>query len=117
MRETRVIICMQGKRCISALPVPHRFGVVSKLSLSDRAGFNHSSDDFETGNGYTALEEYSDPKTERYQRMVEYIGDRLNFTSLKYQALPDMLDAIGLPHEKLCTYCWNGRVGRSAFQM
>jgi amidophosphoribosyltransferase len=61
------------------------------------------------GNGYTALEEYSDPKTERYQRMVEYIGDRLNFTSLKYQALPDMLDAIGLPHEKLCTYCWNGK--------
>ena len=61
------------------------------------------------GNGYTALEEYSDPKTERYQRMVEYIGNRLNFTSLKYQALPDMLDAIGLPHEKLCTYCWNGK--------
>lgn len=61
------------------------------------------------GNESIALDEYSDPKTERYHCMVEYIGKQLNFTSLKYQNLNDMLDAIGLPHEKLCTYCWNGK--------
>lgn len=61
------------------------------------------------GNDSTALDEYSNPDTERYQCMVEYIGKQLNFTSLKYQNINDMLDAIGLPHEKICTYCWNGR--------
>lgn len=61
------------------------------------------------GNESVALDEYSDPKTERYQCMVNCIGKKLNFTSLKYQSLPDMLDAVGLPHEKMCTYCWNGK--------
>ncbi|NLM11165.1 MAG: amidophosphoribosyltransferase [Clostridiaceae bacterium] len=55
------------------------------------------------------LEQYCDHRTEKYHCMVEHIGKELNFTSLKYQALPDMLDAIGLPHENLCTYCWNGK--------
>ena len=55
------------------------------------------------------LEQYCDHRTEKHRCMVEYIGKQLGFTSLKYQALPDMLDATGLPHEKLCTYCWNGR--------
>ena len=40
--------------------------------------------------------------------MVERIGNRLNLTTLKYQQLPDMVEAIGLPKEKLCTYCWDG---------
>jgi amidophosphoribosyltransferase len=61
------------------------------------------------GDGYKALDEYSNPNTERYHCMVEHIRKQLNFTSLKYQNLTDMLDAIGLPHEKLCTYCWNGK--------
>lgn len=61
------------------------------------------------GNESTALDEYSDPTTERYHCMVEYIGKKLNFTSLKYQNINDMLDAIGLPHDKICTYCWNGK--------
>jgi len=61
------------------------------------------------GDESTALDEYSNPNTERYHCMVEYIGKQLNFTSLKYQNLYDMLNAIGLPHEKICTYCWNGK--------
>lgn len=61
------------------------------------------------GNASVALDEYSDPKTDRYQCMVDCISKRLNFTSLKYQSLSDMLDAIGLPHENMCTYCWNGK--------
>ena len=62
------------------------------------------------GNDSVALDEYSNPTTERYHCMVDCIGKRLNFTSLKYQAMPDMLDAICLPHENICTYCWNGRM-------
>lgn len=55
------------------------------------------------------FDEYCDPKTEKYGCMIEYIRKKLNFTSLKYQELHDMLDAIGLPEEKVCTYCWNGK--------
>jgi glutamine phosphoribosylpyrophosphate amidotransferase len=40
--------------------------------------------------------------------MVERIGNRLGLTSLRYQRLPDLIQAIGLPKEKVCTYCWNG---------
>ncbi len=54
------------------------------------------------------LTEYADPSSEKHSAMVERIGQRLNLTTLKYQALPDMVEAIGLPREKLCTYCWNG---------
>lgn len=37
--------------------------------------------------------------------MVDRIRHRLALTSLQYQTLPDMLDAIGLPKKKVCTYC------------
>jgi len=40
--------------------------------------------------------------------MVEMIGEELHFTSLKYHRLDDMIEATGLPEEKLCTYCWTG---------
>jgi glutamine phosphoribosylpyrophosphate amidotransferase len=40
--------------------------------------------------------------------MVEKIRARLGLTSLKYQTLDDMVKAIGLPREKICTYCWSG---------
>jgi amidophosphoribosyltransferase len=43
-----------------------------------------------------------------YAAMEESIRKRLNLTSLKYQRLDDLVDAIGLPKEKLCTYCWDG---------
>ncbi|MHB8961829.1 MAG: amidophosphoribosyltransferase [Saccharofermentanales bacterium] len=55
------------------------------------------------------LDDYSEPDTEKYNCMVDCIKKRLNFTSLKYQNLYDMLDAIGLPREHVCTYCWTGK--------
>ncbi|MBO4900040.1 MAG: amidophosphoribosyltransferase [Lachnospiraceae bacterium] len=54
------------------------------------------------------LKKYSDPDTEEYENMVEGIRKKLNFTSLRFNRLDDMLDAVGLPPENLCTYCWNG---------
>jgi amidophosphoribosyltransferase len=54
------------------------------------------------------IAEYADPASEKYRAMVDRIRHRLALTSLQYQTLPDMLGAIGLPKEKVCTYCWDG---------
>ena len=55
------------------------------------------------------LEEYIDPDNEKYSAMVEGIRKRLNFTSLKFHRLDDLIESIGIGAEKLCTYCWDGR--------
>ena len=53
------------------------------------------------------LEKYSDPESEEYKEMVERIRKNLGLTSLKFQKLNDLVNAIGLPKEKLCTHCWD----------
>jgi amidophosphoribosyltransferase len=58
--------------------------------------------------GPAKVAEYADPKTEGYAAMVERIRERLGLTSLRYQTLGAMVEAIGLPRDKLCTYCWTG---------
>jgi amidophosphoribosyltransferase len=63
------------------------------------------------GDANVALNEYADPHSERHARMVEVIRRHLGLTSLKYQVLDDMVTAIGLPRERLCTYCWDGKDG------
>lgn len=55
------------------------------------------------------LEEYSDPNTERGKKLRETICEKLHFTSLGYQSLDKLLQAIGLDPCKVCTYCWNGK--------
>lgn len=55
------------------------------------------------------LDEYIDESSDKYHAMVQRIGRKMGLTTLRYQKLPDMINAIGLPAEKLCTYCWNGR--------
>jgi len=52
--------------------------------------------------------EYSDPDTDKYKNMVAKIAETLNLDSLIYQRLDDLVEAIGLPKEKLCTHCWDG---------
>jgi len=54
------------------------------------------------------MEEYSDTNNGKYEAMVEQIRKNLDLTSLKYQKLDDLVEAIGLPKEKLCTHCWDG---------
>ena len=51
---------------------------------------------------------YSDPDSEKYSAMVAQIAKNLDLDSLIYQRLDDMVKAIGLPKEKLCTHCWDG---------
>lgn len=55
------------------------------------------------------LEEYSDPDSPKYAEMLEEIRKELNFTSLRYHRLDDMIESVGIPGCKLCTYCWNGK--------
>lgn len=55
------------------------------------------------------LDEYLDENSDAYQRMIDWIADHLNLNTLRYQYLDDMIEAIGLPKEKLCLYCWTGK--------
>lgn len=52
---------------------------------------------------------YLDENSTRYEEMVDIIRDELGLTSLIYQKPGDMVKAVGLPKEKLCLYCWNGK--------
>lgn len=55
------------------------------------------------------LSRYADPDSPQYGEMVEEIRRRLNFTTLKYHRLDDLVESIGLPRNRLCTYCWDGK--------
>lgn len=55
------------------------------------------------------VSEYVDESTPKYRKMVDWIAEDLGVTSLRYQHLDDLVEAVGLPREKLCLYCWNGQ--------
>jgi amidophosphoribosyltransferase len=75
----------------------------SELDLAGRKAIS----DIE-GKSPADVSEYANPSTEAYAAMVERIRDRLGLTSLRYQTLGAMVEAIGVPRDKLCTYCWTG---------
>ncbi len=54
------------------------------------------------------LAEYATAGSQKNLAMVDNIRQRLKLTSLQYQKLEDLVTAIGLPKEKLCTHCWDG---------
>jgi amidophosphoribosyltransferase len=54
---------------------------------------------------------YLDHESDEYAKMVDLIGRNLEVTTLKYQRIDDMVEAVGLPREDLCLYCWNGEGG------
>ena len=55
------------------------------------------------------IEEYSNSSTERGKKLRDEICRRLKLTSLEFQSLEGTVRAVGLPAEKLCSYCWNGK--------
>lgn len=55
------------------------------------------------------IQEYVDPDSEKYQKMIDVICKQLHFTSLRYHRLDDMISAVGIDKDKLCTYCWDGQ--------
>ncbi len=55
------------------------------------------------------LDDYTNPDSDRYHLMLEKIREKMGFTSLAFNRLDDMIEAVGIPRDKLCTYCWDGR--------
>ena len=61
------------------------------------------------------VSEYVDHNSDKYKAMVDWIAEDLDITTLRYQTIDDMVEAIGRPREDLCLYCWTGecpKVGR-----
>lgn len=82
-------------------------------------GFTNSKSDMELitrriigefeGDPSKNLDRYIDHTTPEYQRMVEAIRERFALTSLKFNTIDDLIEAIGLPKCKVCTYCFDGK--------
>ena len=62
--------------------------------------------------GFSHLDEYSDASSERGKKLRRAIADKFDFASLEFQTLEGLIESIGLPPCKLCTYCWNGKEGK-----
>jgi len=75
----------------------------SELDLAARTAIKDLEEE-----GSKNLDEYTENDSEKHKEMVENIRQRLKLTTLKYQRLEDLVQAIGLPKEKICTYCWDG---------
>jgi len=75
----------------------------STLDLAGRKVINRIEDGNET-----EIAPYAEAGTEQNQIMTEAIRKDLKLTSLKYQRIEDLVEAIGLPKESLCTHCWDG---------
>ena len=73
------------------------YDLITRRFIRDRDGVNAD------------VSKYLDPDGEPYKEMVEYIRKNLGLTSLAFQRLDDLVSAIGLPKERLCTYCWDGK--------
>ena len=66
------------------------------LELEGEEGLNH-------------IDEYIDGNTERGKKLRQAICDKFHFSSLEYQSLEGVLEAIGMNPCEVCTYCWNGK--------
>ena len=115
LRETTDFLYRSGAREVHVRPAsPPPLFSCKYLNFSRSA----SQDDlisrrviagFEGSSSPDNLDRYSDPETAEYNAMVKRIGELMNFTSLRYHRLDDMVESVGIPKCKLCTYCWDGR--------
>ena len=115
LRETVEFLYENGARSVhmrSACP-PIMFGCkylnfsrsTSEMELISRRVIM----ELEGEEGFSHLEEYADSNTERGKRLRDAICQRFHFSSLDFQSLEGVIEAIGLPECELCTYCWNGK--------
>ncbi len=59
--------------------------------------------------GLKHLDEYADSGSERGKNLRRAICEKMHFESLEFQSLKGITEAIGLPEDEICTYCWNGK--------
>lgn len=114
LRETTEFLYQSGAREVHIRPAcpPLLFGCKylnfsrssSEMDLITRRVLKEMEED----DRKIDLKLYVDPDTAEYGEMVERIGKKLNFTSLRFHRLDDMIESVGIDKDKLCTYCWNG---------
>ena len=115
LRETTEFLYESGAKEVHVRPAcpPILFGCkylnfsrsTSEMELIARVVIN----ELEGGSvSSETVKEYADPNSKKYSDMLEGIRKKLNFTTLRYNRLDDMLEAVGIDQDKLCTYCWNG---------
>ena len=116
MRETTEFLYMSGAKEVHIRPAcpPLLFGckylnfsrssseldLITRRIIQDREGPDVSKE---------VLSDYANPDSRNYAEMVSEIEKQLNFTSLCYHRLDDMVESVGISPCKLCTYCWNGK--------
>ena len=65
--------------------------------------------ELEGDEGVKYIAEYSDGTTERGKKLRQVICERFKFASLEFQSVEGIIEAIGLPADQICTYCWTGK--------
>ena len=116
LRETTEFLYQSGAKEVHIRPAcpPLLFGckylnfsrsnseldLITRRIIQEREG-EHVSDE--------VLADYANPDSQNYKEMLEEIRKQLNFTSLRYHRLDDMIESVGIEPCKLCTYCWNGK--------
>lgn len=114
LRETTEFLKQMGAKAIHVRPAcpPLLFSCkylnFSRSSTELELISRRVISEIEKNNQQIDLSVYANPDSEAYQMMVDRISQKLKFDSLKYQRLDDMVAAVGLKEEKLCTYCWSG---------
>lgn len=65
--------------------------------------------ELEGDEGVKYISEYSDGTTERGKKLRQVICEKFKFASLEFQSVEGIIEAIGLPADSVCTYCWTGK--------
>lgn len=116
LRETTEFLYQSGAKEVHIRPAcpPLLFGckylnfsrsnsemeLITRKIIQEREGDNVSDE---------VLADYADPDSQNYKDMVEEIRKTLNFTSLQFHRLDDLVESIDVSPCKLCTYCWSGK--------
>ena len=116
LRETTEFLYQSGAKEVHIRPAcpPLLFGckylnfsrstsemdLIARRVIARREGDNVSRE---------TLLDYANPDSRNYKEMLEEIRKELNFTSLRFHRLDDMIASVGIEPCKLCTYCWDGR--------
>ena len=115
LRETTEFLYQSGAKEVHIRPAcpPIMFGCkylnFSRSSSEMDLITRRTLKEIEREGKYIDLQAYINPETEEYKDMIGRICKQLNFTSLRYHRLDDMIAAVGLDRSKLCTYCWDGK--------
>ncbi|MGQ9621805.1 MAG: amidophosphoribosyltransferase [Bacteroidales bacterium] len=117
VRGTQLKDCARALRLTGAKEVHMRIACPPLLFSCNFLNFSQSRSIYELA-GRKAIRqiegeenditEYTDPDSTKHQLMIARITENLGLDSLMYQRLDDLVRAIGLPKENLCTHCWDG---------